>query len=295
MNSSRSFCLIVNSASNSGKAPEVIEKYRSEIESKLKRFEIVWVTSEDSITDIAKSKASSFDVVVACGGDGTIRKVAIGLIGSNAILGVLPIGTGNDFAKMLQLTDSFSENLHKLATSSVEYLDVIQFNDSYFINTLGIGYDGRTNKYASRLNLFKGPIKYLLAGIQSLFTASPFETSLYIDDKSYSYKTLMVIIANGKWEGGRYFISPESKNNDGIFEILVLENVSKVRLAFEFIRLSAGKKPSENIFKVFKTNRIKLNTSIPVHIHADGEVESHSNTFNIKLLEYKLKVAGKFL
>lgn len=295
MDPSLSYCLIVNKASNSGRALSVIQNNWEEIQEKLKKVELVEVDRHQSITEITSEKSASFDVIVACGGDGTARKVAIGLIGSNALFGLLPIGTGNDFAKMLGLTNSFSKNLDVLVNRATRNLDVVRFNDSYFINTLGIGFDGRTNYYASKLTFLKGSGRYIVAGFQSLFTTKAFEAKIKSEGENRSFKTMMIIIANGKWEGGRYLVSPDSENNDGLFEVIVLLSLSKFRLALEFIRLSVGMEPSKNIFRSFKTYNIQISTSKPVFIHADGEGEIKSDSFRVSVLNSTLKVIGSFL
>ncbi|MBO6524364.1 MAG: diacylglycerol kinase family lipid kinase [Balneolaceae bacterium] len=287
--------MIVNKASNSGRALKEIQSHWAQILEKLVEVTLFEVEPQDSIEKVVALKSEHFDVIVACGGDGTARKVAIGLKDSEALFGVLPIGTGNDFAKMLGLTSSFSENLDTLASLKTKKLDLIQFNDSYFINTLGLGFDGRTNLYASKLTFLKGTAKYVVAGLQSLITSKSFTSTIQINDETYSFNTVMTLIANGKWEGGRYFISPESVLNDGFFEIIIINDISKFRLAIEFIRLSFGHSLSDEIQSTFKANKVTIRTSKPVLVHADGEVESQETKFEIGVEAKQLKVICKNL
>lgn len=284
------FCLIVNRASNSGRALAIIKSHWIKIEEKLGEVELFEVRSQDSIAQIAALKSQQFDIIVACGGDGTARKVAIGIKDSDALFGLLPIGTGNDFAKMLGLSSSFLENLNVLASLKTKPLDLIQFNNSYFINTLGLGFDGRTNLYASNLQFLKGSLKYVVAGLQSLFTSKLYTATIHIDNRVHSFKTLMIVVANGRWEGGRYFVSPGSVNDDGLFEIIIINNVSKIRLAIEFIRLSLGYSLSDNIHSIFRTNNATIYTSKAVFAHADGEIESQKNQYSIKVYPQQIKV-----
>ncbi len=290
MDAHKSFCLIVNKASNSGRALAVIQTHWDQIREKLVDVVLFEVGPDDSIDQIAALKSEHFGVVVACGGDGTTRKVAIGLKDSEALFGVLPIGTGNDFAKMLGLSSSFSANLDTLASLKTKSLDLIRFNNSYFINTLGLGFDGRTNLYATKLSWLKGSSKYVVAGLQSLIKCKPYTTTIQINDDVHSFDTLMTVIANGKWEGGRYFISPGSVNNDGLFEIIIINNVTKIRLAVEFIRLSLGYSLSDEIQSTLSANKATIKTSKQVLVHADGEVESKETKFEIEVVAKQLKV-----
>ena len=293
MSAQKNFCLIVNKAANSGRALSLLKNNWTEIQQKLGNVKLIEVNPEDSIIEIVALESHNFDVLVACGGDGTARKVAIGLKDSDTLFGLLPIGTGNDFAKMLGLSSSLSENLDALASLQTRNLDLIQFNESYFINTLGLGFDGRTNWYASKLPFIKGSSKYVIAGLQSLMTSKPFSVTIKADTEIYTLMTLMIVVANGKWEGGRYFVSKESVNDDGLFEIIIINNVSKIRLAIEFIRLSLGYSLSGNIHSVFRSNKAIINTSEAVFVHADGEVESQENQFEIKFNNSQLKVIYK--
>ncbi len=286
--------MIVNKASNSGRALQVINKYREEIINKLKFFEIYEVGKEDSISEIANLKAKSFDVIVACGGDGTARSVAIGIKDQDVLFGLLPLGSGNDFAKMLGLSTSFNQNLEILAQGKTRNLDVGKVNNSFFINTYGIGFDGFTNYLASKSRI-RGDFKYVVSGIKALTSAKLFEATIDSEEGSNSYKTLMVILANGKWEGGKYFISPNSLNNDGILELIILKNIGRIKLSIEFIKLSMGKPISSNLIHLKRVKKVAINTSNLVFAHADGENEQQESTFIVDLHPGKIKVISSIL
>lgn len=277
-----SYCLIVNKASNSGRSIGIINKHLELINKTLLRVEIFEVDVNESISQIAKSKATDFDVIVACGGDGTARNVAIGLRKSDKIFGVLPLGSGNDFAKMLNLSQSFEENLHILKEANTRSLDLGIVNDTFFINTLGIGFDGHTNYLASKSKI-RGALKYVFSGIRALISVKSFYCTIELDQKKKSYETLMIIIANGKWEGGKYFISPNSINNDGILELIIFQSINRIKLMIEFIKLTFGKSMSSNSSKIIPIKKATIHTSIPVFVHADGEIKTAQDSFLIDI------------
>ncbi len=284
-----SYCLIINKASNSGRSIGIINKNLELINKILKKVEILEVDINESISQIATSKAEYFDVIVACGGDGTARNVAIGLRNTNKLFGVLPLGSGNDFAKMLNLSSSFEENLHILKVANTRSLDLGIVNVTFFINTLGIGFDGHTNYLASKTNI-RGPLKYVFSGIRALFSAQSFSTTIEIDQKKKIFKTHMVIIANGKWEGGKYYISPYSINNDGKLELIIFQSINKIQLMIEFIKLTFGKSLSTKLTKIIPINQAIIQTSIPVYVHADGEIELPQDSFIINIKPKHLNV-----
>lgn len=277
-----SYCLIVNKASNSGRSFNTISKYSNDIKKTLENVEIYEVGNTESISEIAALKANSFDVIVACGGDGTARKVAIGLKDQDVIFGVLPLGSGNDFAKMLNLPGSVKENLVILKAANTRSLDLISFNTTFFINTLGIGFDGLTNYLASKSNL-KGAIKYVISGLKALIDAQMFEATITTNKEVKRFNTLMIIVANGKWEGGKYFVSPNSINNDGLVEVIILKNISRFRLTLEFLKLSFGYPLSSNLINSLSVQKADITTSTSVFVHADGEVEDNEMSFTISV------------
>ncbi|MEQ9310511.1 MAG: YegS/Rv2252/BmrU family lipid kinase [Balneolaceae bacterium] len=282
-----SYCLIVNKASNSGRSFNTISKYSSDIKKTLKNVEIYEVGNTESISEIAALKANSFDVIVACGGDGTARKVAIGLKDRDVIFGVLPLGSGNDFAKMMNLPGSVKENLVILKAANTRSLNLVSFNKTFFINTLGIGFDGLTNYLASKANL-KGAIKYVISGLKALIDAQMFEATITTNKEVKRFNTLMIIVANGKWEGGKYFVSPNSINNDGLVEVIILKNISRFRLTIEFLKLSFGYPLSSNLINSLSVQKADITTSTSVYVHADGEVEDNEMSFTISVYPINL-------
>ena len=284
-----SYCLIVNKASNSGRSIDIINKHLKLINKTLKWVEIFEVDIHESISEIAKLKAKDFDVIVACGGDGTARNVAIGLRKSKKIFGILPLGSGNDFAKMLNLSQSFEENLNILKKAKTRSLDMGVVNDTFFINTLGIGFDGHTNYLASKSKV-RGPLKYVLSGIRALISAKSFLTTIELGQNKKSFKTLMIIIANGKWEGGKYFVSPNSINNDGKLELIIFHSINRIKLMIEFIRLTFGKSLSSKLSEIISIEKAVIHTSIPVFVHADGEIELAQELFLIDIIPNHLNV-----
>lgn len=281
--------MIVNKASNSGRSLDIIHAHLPLIKEILEKVEIYPVEKHESISDVVRSKAQHFDVIVACGGDGTIRKAAIGIRDQDALLGLLPLGSGNDFAKMLGLKKSFERNLTILKQAQVITCDIVQVNNTQFINTLGIGFDGYTN-YLSSKSAIKGSFKYVIAGLRALLTANLFNATITINNVSEKFESMMLIVANGKWEGGKYLVSPESLINDGELELIILNKISKAALAYEFIRLSIGRPLSTDLITLKRCSKAEIHLSKRVYVHADGEVEPRESTFQLSIIPNSFNV-----
>ncbi len=245
----------------------------------------IYIAEEDDIGEIVRLKSSRYSHIIACGGDGTVNSVVRGLMNSKAVLGVLPLGSGNDFAKQINLSADFHTNVEILKKGNTCSIDVIESNAGLFVNTFGIGLDGLTNFYATQSLFKRKSLKYFAGGLRALFHAKPFTAQITVDEKELnSKKVWMVTIANGRIEGGRYNISPTSISGDGVVELIVVKAFSRGRLFWEFIKLSFGfsfKPGLTEVHKIQHTLKVKLNREMKVH--ADGEQVAQKKRYNFKL------------
>lgn len=283
-------CLLVNPKSNSGKTGSFIRMNEDLIRSYLKDPEFYYLNEDESLSDIAKHKSEEFRYIIACGGDGSVRNIASGLIHSDSVMGVLPLGSGNDFAKMLGLSKDIEENLKILNREKVISIDSVKVNSELFFNTLGIGFDGQTNYYASKMKYITGDLKYVIAGLKTLFKAKSFNVKLKNEKETLHFPSMMLIIANGKWEGGKYFVSPDSENNDGKLELISIKPISILNLATEFIRLSMGLTLREQLIEQHSLTECSIILDHNVYVHADGEILSQNDSFDICLIPGSLQV-----
>ncbi|MAO64719.1 MAG: hypothetical protein CL666_06940 [Balneola sp.] len=274
MSRDSTYCFLINCASNSFRAEGFFKQREAELSSLFPGADFVYIRKDDSIEDIAKDKATAFNYIVACGGDGTVNKVANGLIGTDTVLGVIPLGSGNDFAQSISLNGEFEQAIQSLKTNSLKKIDVIESDQGYILNTFGIGVDGVTNYFASKSRFRSGFLRYFVGGLRALATSRPFGISLKISGKDIRLpqKIWMAALANGKNEGGRYTISPDSDHADGIFEIVVVNPISRIRLIFEFIKLSFGIPFRDDVVRIYTSDKSAfIKTDHPQKVHSDGE------------------------
>lgn len=293
MSSGASYCFIINCASNAFKA----EAFFREKEQDLKRIfhspKFIYIKEGDSIEEKARRHAESYSHIIACGGDGTVSRAASGILETSAVLGVIPLGSGNDFAQSIGLTKNFEENIRILEDDSIAQIDVIKCGWGVFLNTLGIGVDGLTSYYASKSSFKNGATRYFAGGLKALFHSKSFEVFIQLDEtkEEIRQKVWMVTVANGNTEGGKYTISPGSKNDDGKVEIVVVKEVSRLRLILEFIKLSLGFSFNEKVIATYST-RIggNIKTDRQLRAHADGEQVYGIKNYTFEIFSEKLPV-----
>jgi len=283
----------MNCASNSFRVASFFKSKEEQITQIFGNTEFVYIQKDDSIVDIVREKAKKYSHIIACGGDGTVNRVANGILGSEAILGVLPLGSGNDFAQSIGLKKQFQENLSILKKGKTRSTDIIEIENGYFVNTFGVGVDGLTNFYASKSRFKKGALKYFSGGLIALFKSSPFKASLKIDGSQVELKgkCWMIAVANGKTEGGRYKISPRSLNYDGKVEVIVVKAVPRIKLIIAFLKLSFGFEFNDALVNRFHLHKnCTIQTDTLLKCHADGEQVSPGMVINFKLLKAHLSV-----
>ncbi len=234
--------------------------------------------------ELARQAAEEgYDMVIAMGGDGTVHEVMSGLMQVPAekrpIMGIVPIGSGNDFAYAVGITQKPDHALaHALNAEVVKPVDIGLMTDEhgrkeYFDNTLGIGFDAVVTIRSHKLPIVKGFLMYLTAVIQTIIlNHNPAKLYIETEKEKWDTSALMVTVCNGPREGGGFMLSPNSKNDDGIMEFLIVNKVSRAmmfRLVPEFM------KGTHMRFKQIRMGEYKefsLSSVSPPYIHADGEI-----------------------
>ncbi len=234
--------------------------------------------------ELARQAAEEgYDMVVAMGGDGTVHEVMNGLMQVPAekrpILGVVPIGSGNDFAYSIGIGMRSAQALaHALKAEDVRSVDVGMITDEhgrkeYFDNTLGIGFDSVVTIRSHKLPVVKGFLMYLTAVIQTIIlNHHPMTMMIETGTETWQDKNIMFTLCNGPREGGGFMLSPESKNNDGEMEYVAVTNVSRgtmFRLVPEFMK---GTHMRFRQVRMGKFKKLTLTSDLPLYIHADGEI-----------------------
>lgn len=288
------YTLIVNCKSNSSRAEEYIRSSENLIYKKLSNCKIKYISSPNQLLKEASLSAQDSSIVIACGGDGTAQSVARGVHCSNTLMGLIPVGSGNDFAKSIGLKTNqpVEYYLDVILKQQVVSVDVPVINDQIFINTAGIGFDGLTNYYASVFKSLKGSVKYTFAGLKAFLNAKPLVVSGTIDGSHFDRKVWLIAVANGAVEGGKYLISPNSINSDRLLELVIVPSYNRLKLGLAFILLSLGRTIPNTFSEIITFKEASLNISDSHFIHLDGEVGESSSDYEIKLKSECLNVLG---
>lgn len=248
--------------------------------------------SKEEAKYFINNNIDKFDVFVACGGDGTLQLIASELIQKNKIIGLLPLGTGNDFSKIFGLNLSISDYLSIIKAQKIKKYDLIKVNtSSYCINTFGMGFDGLANEITTKINLPIGKLKYLVGSIKALNKLEKHTFEILIDDtRTEIFSSYMVVICNGKWEGGSFFISPQSDPTDGELEILISLSKNKRALTNQLFNLYINNTLDSKEFKSIPFQNASIKVDSLIISHSDGEVQKPESLFKFSVIKNAITI-----
>lgn len=301
--SSRSLAIILNPVAGNRRAGKAHAKLLEALAENEAQFELVPTTKPCEATDIAAEAAKDFDVVVAAGGDGTIQEVASGLVrnGARAPLGLIPLGTGNDLAKLIGMSFKPEKAIRQLLESDIVPLDTghvrwrnhgsDEWEHGIFMNAVGIGFDAVVATEAVRFKKFGGMIGYFM-GIFSALSKWPRPDvrverlgesvpifhggttgSVQSDVLLHKGRLFMAAVGNGRTIGGGFNINPYADPLDGSLDLCFVENVTNLRLpiiipmVIKGTHLKAREVLSERLGGI---RILSENHGLPLHF--DGEV-----------------------
>ncbi len=182
------------------------------------------------------------DIIVACGGDGTVNEIASCLVGSSVKLGVVPMGSGNGFAATLKIPKSIIGALNIIKESNNTQIDVGEINKNYFFSNTGIGFDANVINNYSKTSQRK-LTSYLRAFVLTFFN-NPASHTLKITTESQSMKLkpFMVFASNSNEMGYDVSLTPKASIQDGVLDIIIVEPLNKLEIIY-FAFLLLVKKP----------------------------------------------------
>jgi YegS/Rv2252/BmrU family lipid kinase len=252
-------------------------------------FSTVVTTDKRALKKVLKDKTERFKLFVIVGGDGTVNAAVKYFIDKkDKLLAVYPAGSGNGFARELGYKPSLEKLMHAIKNNKTVDVDVLEINNQICINVAGIGYDSFV-AHQFHIQKGRGLKNYIIATLKSFFTFVPFNATIITDDQKIKGKYQMISIANTRQFGNNAFISPQSKPDDGIFELVLVKPFPFYLYPLFIIRLFSNTlKPSGYIEYFSVKNQVEIISDFKYY-HVDGDPKTHSDTIKIKLAESKIR------
>ncbi len=243
-------------------------------------------TGPGEATHLARQAAADgYEVVVAVGGDGTLNEVCNGLLGTEAVLGVLPAGTGNVFAADVGLPiwtpltpDAPTKAAEVIVSGRRRRIDVGRVtladgSSRHFLMWCGIGLDAAITQSKNTSNL--RPLSYaawVIAGVMVIYDFLGTPATLLTDEGVTRERILMAVASNGQLYGRVWRLSPEAKMDDGLLDIAVMAGHGWPSTLKHILGLTMRKHVQDPDFHVLRTQRLRLTSKYPLPVHVDAEM-----------------------
>lgn len=267
------YLLIVNPIAGSGKTMKVLPQIENILRTKKVEYEFHFTQEPRHATELVKEIGDKFDVLVSVGGDGTINEVINGAPDLKIPFGMIPLGSGNDFARSCSIPyDSTEEAIQILLNHDVKNIDVGEVNGRKFVNVLGMGFEGQANLNGRKLQFIKGAFRYILAIGYTLFSFKRIPMKLTLDSKKLEDDIYLVSIGNGWNVGGGLQLTPKAKLDDGVFDVCYIKEITKWRIVSNFAKLSNGTITDLDEVEMFQAKHIKVESTVDIPFHFDGEI-----------------------
>lgn len=224
-------------------------------------------------------------IVVAVGGDGTIHEVSSALIQENknkkSLLGVIPAGTGNDFAKAHSIPVKPLKALEVILKGHCATIDMLSTQTRTAVNSFGTGLDAEIAKMTNEASYKKwmnkvrlGKLSYLISAIRQLFLYQPCTAYLNIDGKEFSIPYMwLTATTNIPYYGGSMKICPHAVPDDGTFDIFVISSKRRWTLITAFLSIYSGKHIHHPAVSFYQGKQIQISADRPLLVQADGEID----------------------
>ena len=277
---SKMWLIVLNQSAGKRKALKLANQFTVLLSNANLQFTLIDEKSYAKTIEKLKAYLStnSYSTVIAVGGDGLVNLCLQYLAQSGVTLGVIPAGTGNDFARAvgvnkMSITEIF--NLYT-KTAAVEIdLGHVKSNSSerWFVQVLSTGFDAEVNSRANKIKWPRGKSKYTIATVKTLARFKPIDYKIDIDATKFDQSAMLLTIANGETYGGGMRICPGASNSDGIFEVLLVRPVSRFVLLTIFPKVFKGNHIPHRKIDTYRARVVTI--SAPTSSYADGEYVAH--------------------
>ena len=233
--------------------------------------------------------------VVAVGGDGTVHEVANGLLRSGGAvpLGVVPLGTGNDFAKLVGVHGCTPVTaVGRLVTADTRVFDVGRVGDERFVNSLGVGFGPAVVRARNAMPGLRGFLSYFVPVLRAYGGFRPPLVEIRSAEFRERGYVMMVEVCNGTTAGGDYRFAPDADPADGRLDVCLVRRVALPRFLLAIPRVMRGTHGRMREVALFRTRRLTVRSAgQPLLLHLDGELrEPATNEVTVEVEPRKLKV-----
>jgi len=293
--SSRRLHFIVNPSAGRGRGAKSVHLIREKMESLGSGYGLSVTSGSGEATKLAAVAAKEADIVVAVGGDGTINEVVNGIYDRGVTLGILPVGSGNDFVKMLSIPTDAERALELLFGGAERKVDLGIVNDRLFVNSVGLGIDAAVARTMNRTGWLRGKTAYHYGVLTNLFFYRCKAIRWDADGETGETKSLLAAVMNGTTYGGDFNVAPKAKCDDGLLDLVIAGRFGLLGRARCLPAFKKGKHLALPKVVWRRAKKIRIASEAVLPIQTDGELLSLSGVgtdVDIEVIQGGLRVVA---
>lgn len=285
----KSIMFIVNPISGTDKKKNINNAIEESLDSSKYNLKICSTEYPKHATELTEEAVkSNYDAVVAVGGDGTINEIGKGLVGSDTLLGIIPMGSGNGFATHLKIPKDVTVALDLIKKNKFISIDTFKINDKVSLGTAGIGFDAHVAWKFSNSKV-RGLWSYVSLVLKDYPRYKPKAFELVVDGNKVIKEALLLSFANTSQYGNNITIASSAKLDDGFIEIAILKSPPLYTIPLVFMMLKNGSIDKSRYYEIIRCKQVEVKDKNIV-AHIDGEPSFFAKGMKIDVFPKSLKV-----
>jgi YegS/Rv2252/BmrU family lipid kinase len=262
--------LLVNPTSGGGRALKLLPRVEAALDARRVPFRVVRTRSLEHGVDKALAAVEAGELPVVISGDGMVGAIGGAIAGGETPLGIVPVGRGNDLARVLGIPTDPEEAIEVVLAGRTRTIDIGEANGRPFLGIASVGFDSDANRIANQSRL-GGNLVYAWAALRALAGWKPARFTIGIGEQRTRIEGFSVIVANNKAYGGGMFVAPDAELDDGEFDVVTIAQVGKLRFLGNLPKVFKGTHVRNDEVSVVRAARLSISASRPFAVYADGE------------------------
>jgi YegS/Rv2252/BmrU family lipid kinase len=280
--------LLVNPSSGGGRALKLLPRLEAVLDGRRVPFRVVHTKSLEHGVAKALEAVEAGELPVVVSGDGMIGAIGGALAGGEAPLGIVPVGRGNDLARVLGIPTEPEAAIEIGLAGHTRAIDVGEANGHRFLGIASVGFDSDANRIANE-SRFGGNLVYAYAALRALVAWKPARFTVAIGEQRTRTEGYSVVVANNSAYGGGMYVAPDADLEDGEFDVVTIQKVSKFRFLSNLPKVFKGTHVRNDEVQVVRASRLSLSASRPFAVYADGEHLTDLPT-DLRVIPHALRV-----
>ncbi len=281
---------IVNPVSGYNKNEDINALLLKHLDSQKFDFDYVETEYKGHATELSSQAVKEgYEVVIACGGDGTVNEVAKPLVHTDVSFGILPNGSGNGFAMHIGMGRNTEKAIHKLNKSVINKIDTCTVNEEFFLNLAGIGFDALI-AYKVENGKKRGLQMYVNTISKEMLKFKAEKYVVKTDNETIEGVYTLIAVANSAMYGYNFTIAPNAELMDGLLDVVFIKNASLARTFLNSWRMLNNSLDKSRLVNIIKSKEVVVSMNKPYYYHVDGESFEFENELHFKVVPLSLNL-----